>query len=180
MFPPALKCIQEKETGLNAKKRKPIRLQGCVLVGDVKRLRADDLPGLGDDGVVDPAAVAAALGPALVGVALGAGVEAAQAVLLQAVAQVRVVADEPAAFVVLLHDSAEEKNSASNLPKQAPFVLKKQNPKDDPATLQNFRRQYVLGNSVHTLPDQRSQAVTESGAPSFQHAGGVIANCSQL
>ena len=93
-----------------------ISLQGCVLVGNVKRLLADDLAGLGDDGIVDPAAVAAALRAALVGVALGAGVEAAQAVLLQTVAQVRVVADEPAAFVVLLHDPAGEKNGTSNLP----------------------------------------------------------------
>lgn len=74
----------------------------AALVGDAEGQRADDLARLGHQRVVHPLAAAAALGPALVGVALGAGVEAAQAVLLQAVAQVGVVTDEPAAFVILL------------------------------------------------------------------------------
>lgn len=39
--------------------------------------RADDLSRFGDNGVVNPPSVAAALRPTLVGVTLGAGVEAA-------------------------------------------------------------------------------------------------------
>ena len=49
---------------------------GLLLVGEVEWHLADDLPILVDYGVVDPAAVAAASGPALGGVTLGARVEA--------------------------------------------------------------------------------------------------------
>ena len=111
-FPPALKFTQEKEVALNVKK-KPISPQGQLLVRNVEGQRADDLPRLSDDGVVDPAAVAAAFRATLVGVTLGAGIEAAQAVLLQAIAQVSIVADKPAAFVVLLQNSAKEKNDTN-------------------------------------------------------------------
>lgn len=84
---------------------------GQHLVGNVEGRRADDLPRLGDDGVVDPAAVAAALGATLGGVTLGAGVEAAQAVLLQAVAQVSIIAEEPTALVILLHNSGRKRRT---------------------------------------------------------------------
>lgn len=52
------------------------------LVRNIKWQRADDLSRLGDNGIVNPPSVAAAFGPTLVGVTLGAWVEAAQAVLL--------------------------------------------------------------------------------------------------
>lgn len=64
-----------------------------LIVRNTEWQGADDLSGLGDNGVVNPLAAAAALRPTLVGVALGAGVEAAQAVLLQAVAQVSIITD---------------------------------------------------------------------------------------
>lgn len=62
----------------------------------------DDLPSLDLDLLVEPLAVAAALGAALVGAALGAGVEAAQAVLVQAVTQVHpAVQQQPLAVIHL-------------------------------------------------------------------------------
>lgn len=62
----------------------------------------DDLPSLDLDLLVEPLAVAAALGAALVGAALGAGVEAAQAILVQAVTQVHpAVQQQPLAVIHL-------------------------------------------------------------------------------
>ena len=63
---------------------------GLHLVGEVEWHLADDLPILIDYGVVGPAAVAAASGPTLGGVTLGARVEATQAAFIKAVTQVKV------------------------------------------------------------------------------------------
>lgn len=78
--------------------------------------RADDLPGFGDNGIIDPASVAAALGATLVGVALGARVEAAQTVFLQAVTQISVITDQPATLVVLLPNSAGRTEDSTSFP----------------------------------------------------------------
>lgn len=63
-------------------------------------LISDDLPSLYLDLLVEPLAVAAAFRAALVGAALGAGVEAAQAILVQAVTQVHpTVQQQPLAVI---------------------------------------------------------------------------------
>lgn len=62
----------------------------------------DDLPSLDLDLLVQPLAVAATLGAALVGAALGAGIEAAQAIFIQAVTQVHpAVQKQPLAVIHL-------------------------------------------------------------------------------
>ena len=93
---------------------------GLLLVGEVEWHLADDLPILVDYGVVDPAAVAAALGPALVGVALGARVEATLAVFIKAVTQVSLIEGEPALLVILV-DFAFYRNKLI-LPCHLPFL----------------------------------------------------------
>lgn len=60
----------------------------------------NDLSPLDLDLLVEPLAVAATLGAALVGAALGAGVEAAQAILIQAVTQVHPAVQQQALAVV--------------------------------------------------------------------------------
>lgn len=63
-------------------------------------LVSNDFPSLDLDLLVEPLAVAATLGAALVGAALGAGVEAAQAILVQAVTQVHPAVQQQALAVV--------------------------------------------------------------------------------
>lgn len=75
---------------------------GLHLVGEVEWHLSDDLPILINYGVVGPAAVAAASGPALGGVTLGARVEATHVAFIKAVTQVSLIEGEPALFVILV------------------------------------------------------------------------------
>lgn len=132
---------------------------------------ADHLPRFGDNGIIDPPTVAPALGPTLVGVALGTRVEAAQTILLQAITQIGVVTDQPATFVVLLPDPAEKADDSpgflsteneglrSSLHKYSPSILSRCHPQDYPAMLQNVIWQRCLGKfSQHATDSQHGQA----------------------
>lgn len=73
---------------------------GAVLLWDIEGQGTDDIPGLVNHVIIYPAPVVAALRPTLPGVALGAGVEAAQAVLVQAVTEVYAIAEQLATLVI--------------------------------------------------------------------------------
>ena len=101
-FSPSPKIHPGERGWFNCNEEKLDQPGGLLLVGDVEWHRADDLPTLTDHAGVDPAAVAAARGPALGGVTLGARVEAAQAVFIEATTQVSLIDEEPALSVILL------------------------------------------------------------------------------
>lgn len=81
--------------------------RGAVLLWDIEGQGTDDIPGLVNHVIIYPAPVVAALRPTLPGVALGAGVEAAQAVLVQAVTQVYAIAEQLATLVIFPLGSAD-------------------------------------------------------------------------
>lgn len=119
-FSPSPKIHPGDRGWCNCKAEKMDQPGGLLLVGEVEWHLADDLPTLVDYGVVDPAAVAAASGPALGGVTLGARVEATLAVFIKAVTQVSLIEGEPALLVILV-DFAFYRNKLI-LPCHLPFL----------------------------------------------------------
>ena len=101
-FSPSPKIHPGERGWFNCNEEKLDQLGGLLLVGDVKWHLADDLPTLIDYRGVDPAAVAAARGPALGGLTFGARVEATRAVFIEAITQVSLIDKEPAFSVILL------------------------------------------------------------------------------
>lgn len=102
----------------------------------------NDLPSFNLDLLIQPLAVAAALGAALGGAAGGTGVEAAEAVLVQAVAEVHAAEDQQALAVVDLalrwyHLSGQQDTSEPHL-KSTPF------PNQRRGNESNLRRRSVL------------------------------------
>ena len=101
-FSPSPKIHPGERGWFNCNEEKLDQPGGLLLVGDVEWHLADDLPCLIDYGGVDPAAIAAARGPALAGVTLGARLETTRAVFIEAITQVSLIEEEPALSVILL------------------------------------------------------------------------------
>ena len=101
-FSPSPKIHPGERGWFNCNEEKLDQLGGLLLVGDVEWHLADDLPILIEYRGVDPAAVAAARGPALGGLTLGARVEATRAFFTEAITQVSLIDEEPALSVILL------------------------------------------------------------------------------